>query len=120
MVKTGRDATAGGGPAGDSGGERDRIRASLLRHLAVGGAPTIGGRSSRTASYSSAKRISIAGCDNAVVDRVVGSNLGGSSARRPRSGRDKLNGRCARPKRGCRGSGSSSSSGSPAFHRLLA
>ena len=77
MVKNRRDATAGVGPQGGPGGRPDPIRAILLRHLSAGGAAAILNRSSGTATYGSAEQSSIANCDNAVVGRIVGSDLGG-------------------------------------------
>ena len=41
------------------------------------GVPAIVAPWSGTASYSSAKQSSVADCDNAFVDRVVGSDMGG-------------------------------------------
>src|SRR5215472_8499146 len=62
---------------GGPGGQPDPIRAILLRHLSAGGAAAILKRSSGSATYGSAEQGSIADCDNAVVGRIVGGDLGG-------------------------------------------
>jgi hypothetical protein len=74
MVKVGRGCLPEGGGAG---GQRDRVRTNLLRHPPNTGSAAIFAQPGGTASHGSAQQNSILVHDNAVVARVMGSNLGG-------------------------------------------